>query len=274
MPSKVPYKAGLSKNGLPCIRIGDHSDKLVIFTSGSPDGTIPTGVLLWLFVDGAKRFAERYTVYFVKRKQGLSPGYTTADMARDYADFVRGEIGGPCRIVGISTGGFIAQHFAVTYPDLVEKLVIAIAGYRLQGRGRELVREWRRLADRNRLTKLLASMYASTTTGAAARFATLILAAVMGGVMRRRVPDLQDFVVTLDALLAHDAGDVLSQIRAPVLIIGGEVDFFYPAETLKEMHGRMPGSELVIYEGAGHGLMEYRKDDFERDVMSFLEDER
>ena len=274
MRSRVPYQASLSKNGLPCVRIGDHRDKLVIFTSGSPNGTMPTGMLLKLFVDGAKRFAERYTVYFVKRKQGLPAGYTTADMARDYADFVQGEIGGPCQIVGISTGGFIAEHFTVAYPDLVEKLVIAIAGYRLQGRGRALVREWRRLAEQNRLNKLLASMYASATTGAAARWAAPVLAAVMGGVMRSRVPDLKDFVVTLDALLAHDAGDILPQIRAPVLIIGGEVDFFYPAETLKETHERIPSSELIIYEGVGHGLLEYRKDDFERDVMGFFGKER
>jgi len=127
MSRTIPYTASLSNNGLPYVKVGDREEPLVIFTSGSPDNTVPDGIALKPFVDGAGRLAETYTVYLVKRKRGLPAGYTTQDMARDYAAMIRQEIATPCHIVGVSAGGFIAEHFAVMYPELVKRLVIAIA---------------------------------------------------------------------------------------------------------------------------------------------------
>ena len=151
MSRDIPYEARLSRGGLPYVQVGDRPETLVILTSGSPDHTVPRGMMLRAFVDGAAAYAARYTTHYIKRKQGLPQGYTTQDMARDYAAWVEREIGGPCHVIGVSAGGFIAQHLAATRPELVRKLVIAIAGYRLCGAGRGRVVEWRELAARNRL---------------------------------------------------------------------------------------------------------------------------
>jgi pimeloyl-ACP methyl ester carboxylesterase len=270
MATKLSYRAGLSQNELPYVKIGDHQEPLVVFTSGSPDTSVPRGLALRAFVDGAKAFAERYTVYFVKRKQGLDPGYTTEDMADDYAAMIQGEIGGPCHILGMSAGGFIAERFAAKYPELVRKLVIAIAGYQLRGDGRERVLAWRRYTERGELSKLFVSMYTAAANSRVTRLAASVLAPVMGRLFLSRRQDMGDFAVLLDALLAHNGWAELSRIECPVLILGGAEDVFYPPAMLREMGEQVPHARVVIYQGVGHGLVEFRKEDFERDVLAFL----
>jgi pimeloyl-ACP methyl ester carboxylesterase len=270
MPAKIPYSSGLSQNGLPYVKVGQHQELLAVFTSGSPDTSIPRGIALRMFVDGAKALAEEYTVYFVKRKQGLAPGYTTEDMADDYAAMIRQELGSACHILGISAGGFIAEHFAAKYPELVKKLVITIAGYQLRGEGRERVLAWRQYAEGRELSKLFVSMYTAAADSRITRLAASLLAPVMGRLLLRRRQGMGDFEVLLDALLAHDGRAQLSRIRCPALIIGGAQDLFYPPAMLREMGGQMPHARVVIYQGVGHGLVEFRKKDFERDVLAFL----
>ena len=86
----------------------------------------------------------------------------------------------------------------------------------------------------------------------------------------RRVDDLSESLVQLDALLAHDGWPPLPEIKAPALLIGGERDVFHPPAMLRSMHERLPNSELLIYPGVGHGLLELQKKAFERDVLRFL----
>jgi pimeloyl-ACP methyl ester carboxylesterase len=270
MSTKLSYSAGLSQNGLPYVRIGDHQELLVVFTSGSPDTAVPRGLALRMFVDGAKALAKEYTVYFVKRKQGLAPGYTTENMADDYAAMLQQELKRPCHILGISAGGFIAEHFAAKYPELVRKLVIAIAGYQLRGDGRERVLAWRRYVEQRELSKLFVSMYTAATNSRITHLAASLLAPVMGRLFLSQRQDMGDFEVLLDALLAHNGWTELSRIECPVLILGGAEDLFYPPAMLQEMGEQIPHARVVIYQGVGHGLVEFRKRDFERDVLAFL----
>lgn len=266
------HEAGISANGLPCVRIGQGKDPLVIFTSGSPDMSVPKGFMLRQFVDGARHFAEHYTVYFVKRKRGLTPGYTAQKMADDYAAFIDQEIGKPSHILGISAGGFIAQHFATAYPHLTRKMVIAIAGYQLQGGGRKRVLGWKTCAQNRQIRRLLSSMYTAAGDSAFTRFSASLLAQVISTLMPPPQADLDDFAVLLDALLAHDGRPILPMVTCPTLIIGGELDVFYPPAMLHEMVKLIPDARVSIYPGVGHGLVELRKKQFEKDVLGFLAD--
>lgn len=266
MRSLPAYEAALSDGGLPYVRIGEGKDPLVIFTSGSPDMSVPTGFMLRQFVDGARHFAEHYTVYFVKRKRGLPPDCNTRGLADDYAAFIEEEISQPCHILGISAGGFIAQHFAAAYPHLTCKLVIAIAGYQLQGSGRERVESWQTFIQDNQYCKLLTSMY----TAASDTFLAALLALVICKLFRPPQADLNDFYHLLSALLAHDGRPSLPNINCPTLLIGGEKDIFYPPDILYQMAREMPNVQVSIYPRVGHGLIEQRKKEFEKEVLEFL----
>jgi pimeloyl-ACP methyl ester carboxylesterase len=156
------------------------------------------------------------------------------------------------------------------YPELVSKLVIAIAGYRREGEGRRIVEGWCALAKEKRLRALMRSMYRSAARGRLARLVASLIGYLAGPLLGCRLRDLGDFVVTLEALLAHDGWNLLSEIEAPTLIIGGDQDVVYPREILEAIHQRIPDSLLALYRGVGHGVLEFRKKEFDRDVLAFL----
>ena len=270
MPALPAHKADLSTNGLPYVRIGKGKDPLVIFTSGSPDMSVPRGFMLRQFVNGAKHFAEDYTVYFLKRKRGLTPGCTTRDMADDYAAFITEEIGKPCHVLGISAGGFIAEHFAAAYPQLIRKLILTITGTQLCGDGKQRVIDWLAYTRNGQCRRLLTSMYTAASDTPLTRFGASLLAQVIGTIAYPSSEDLADFAVLLDALLDHDGRPSLPGILCPTLIIGGELDVFYPPTMLREMAQLIPDVQVSIYPGVGHGLVELHKKQFVEDVLVFL----
>ena len=52
----------------------------------------------------------------VLRRPGMPQGYSLRDMAADAATTIRQEFVGPVDVIGVSTGGSIAQHLAADHP--------------------------------------------------------------------------------------------------------------------------------------------------------------
>ncbi|MDY6878505.1 MAG: alpha/beta hydrolase [Chloroflexota bacterium] len=77
--------------------------------------------------------------YSVTRKPGLPDGYSMQDMSDDYAVMIREEFGHPFDVIGVSTGGSIAQHLAADHPDLVRRLVIHSSAYTLSDTGKDVL---------------------------------------------------------------------------------------------------------------------------------------
>ena len=63
-----------------------------------------------------------------------------ADIAADYAVALGPAFGEPVDVLGISTGGSVAQQFAVDHPRLLRRLVLAGAAHRLGAVAREAQR--------------------------------------------------------------------------------------------------------------------------------------
>jgi pimeloyl-ACP methyl ester carboxylesterase len=63
----------------------------------------------------------------------------------------------------------------------------------------------------------------------------------------------------------------LGSIRIPVLIANGDNDIMVPTENSTDMARRIPGSQLVIYEDAGHGGIFQNYAEFVQKALSFLE---
>lgn len=57
----------------------------------------------------------------------------------------------------------------------------------------------------------------------------------------------------LNVLLDFDNSGILPRIACPTLVSGGEDDRVVPAEIQREMAGLIPGAELQLYPGYGHG---------------------
>ena len=93
----------------------------------------------------------------INRMRGMPPGYTTRDMAADYAAVLEQELG-PSHIMGFSTGGDIAQYVAIDYPASVRSLALVVSACRLSEEGREICERWQTLAREERWRELRADM--------------------------------------------------------------------------------------------------------------------
>jgi pimeloyl-ACP methyl ester carboxylesterase len=126
---------GYSKNGLPYLRITGGPQNLVIFEGLNFSHKPPSGMTARLTGNMYTPFTARFTVYNVGRKPGLPEGYSIKNMSDDYADMIRNEMESPIDLMGLSTGGVIAQQFAADHPELVHRLVLGSTGYRLSETG-------------------------------------------------------------------------------------------------------------------------------------------
>lgn len=252
---------------LPFIRFGGGSRRLVIFppiNDSLRDVTNGARLLRWYY----RSFADEYTVYLVSRKRRLPSGYTTRDMAADYARAFEQSIG-PAHVVGLSLGALVAQHFAADHPEHVESLVVGVAAYSLGAEGREVVRRWTGLARQGRWRDLHAEMVVDMYTGLR-RPLYEILARLVGGAGVRSPAAREDFVVSAEASLNHDATDRLGAIEACTLVVGGAQDRLFPGPLQSDTAERLPNAALRLIEGVGHGAFDERKRDFDAAVMGFI----
>ena len=82
--------------------------------------------------------------------------------------------------------------------------------------------------------------------------------------------DLPMFLRMLHSAGEHDAADLLPQITAPTLVIGGDRDSFTPPRFAEEMAAAIPGSELLMVAGGTHVVPLERKDLVAERVERFL----
>jgi len=63
----------------------------------------------------------------------------------------------------------------------------------------------------------------------------------------------------------------LDSIRSPTLVLTGDEDLVIPPENSTIISGRIPGAQMVVIPGAGHGLMYQVPDRFSECVLAFLD---
>jgi pimeloyl-ACP methyl ester carboxylesterase len=257
----------------PYVRLGNGPANLVILPGITLENEPPNRLAAWTYRLGFGRFAAGHTVYVINRRRGMLPHFTTRDMAADYARVMEEELG-PSHVMGFSTGGSIAQHVALDYPELVRRLVLVVSASRLSEEGREMCERWQELARGRRWRDLRADMACATVTSEANKRLARALMTVLGRFVLGTPSDPSDFITTLEADLGHDTTDRLAELRVPTLVIGGSEDPFFPENFLRETAGKVPDAELRVYEGVGHGVPKERKRRYEDDALTFLSERR
>ena len=254
----------------PYVRVGNGPQNLLILPGITLENEPPNRLAAWTYRLGFGRFARDHTVYVVNRKRGMPPGYTTQDMAADYARVIEGELGSS-HIMGFSTGGSIAQYVALECPEAVRSLVLIVSASRLSEEGREICKRWQALTREERWQELRADMASVTVTSATNKRLARAFIRVFGRFVLRVPSDPQDFLTTLEADLKHDTTGRLREISAPTLIIGGSDDPFFSESLLRETAQKIPYATVRVYEGIGHGVPKERKRRYENDTIAFLE---
>lgn len=75
----------------------------------------------------------------------------------------------------------------------------------------------------------------------------------------------------LKACRTHDVVARLPQIKAPTLIIHGEVDPLVPLENGHNLANKIQDARLLIYPDTGHIPEVERYEEFNRDILAFLD---
>lgn len=258
---------GAFSNGVPYVRFGEGEKILLVF-GGGPGNSLPSGFMLRVF-GHFKQLSKHFQICAMARKSGFPEGYTTRDMAEDYATVIRDEFDGkPCDVMGTSYGGLIAQHLAADHPELVHRLVIAMSCYRFSDEGNELDMKFAELLSEGKKKEALRSLEPIMEGGKIKKKLLKFFMGYIGPLMWKDTDKPSDLLVEGKAEMAHNSKNRLAEIKAPTLVIGGDKDYYCPAELLRETADGIPNAKLVLYEGKGHMAAMGKK--FEEDILAFL----
>lgn len=107
MKNKKKIREGLLQGSLPYIAVGDGPPLVIIRSNLSNEN--PTGLSRWAEMRMLLPYSGNFTVYAISRKPGINQGASMSDLASGYASAIKSEFGEAVNILGISTGGSIAQ---------------------------------------------------------------------------------------------------------------------------------------------------------------------
>ncbi len=183
-----------------------------------------------------------------------SGSYSMEDYAADALALLDHVGWSSCRVVGVSFGGMVAQEFAVTNPDRVERLVLACTSPGGAGGSSYPLHELGRLDDptlNERFLALLDTRFSPEYL--AGHPADQALASMFAArtPMAKSEERLRGEREQLLARRDHDVMDRLPHITCPTLVAAGRYDGVAPLANSKAIVSLIPDSELRVYEG-GH----------------------
>ena len=169
-------------------------------------------------------------------------------------------------VFGVSQGGMIAQYLAIDYPELVEKLVLAVTLSKQNETVEKVVSSWIKMAEKNDYNSLfIDTAEKSYTEKRLRKYRPLYpLLSKIG-----KPKSFNRFIIQANACITHNAYDELDKIKCPTLVIGGDSDKVTGPGTSEEIAGKIKNSKLIIYKGLGHSMYEEAKD-FNTKVMEFI----
>lgn len=214
-----------------------------------------------------RQYAKKYRVYVFSRKNKFSEDYTTRDMAKDLMLAMEQMGFRKADIVGVSQGGMIAQYLAIDYPQVVNKLVLAVTTARPNETIRNVLHHWVEMAKAGDYRGIFIDTAEKSYSEKYLKKNRWIYPLV-GRIGKPKKFDR--FIIMAKACLNHNSIEELDKIKCPTLIIGGGDDKIVTGNASVEIAEKISGSTLFMYERLGHGLYEEAKD-FNSRVLSFLD---
>ena len=211
-------------------------------------------------------FAKEYKVYVFSRKNNFSEGYSTSDMANDLAGVLYKLGITNAYVLGVSQGGMISQHLAVLYPEIVEKLVLAVTLCRPNSMSTNVLSHWITLAQNEDFKSIFIDTAEKTYTEKKLKTYRPFYS-ILSKLMAPKSFDR--FIIQATSCLNHDCYEEISNIKCPTLVIGGDSDKIVGDKASIEIAERIAGSKLKMYKGLGHGTYEEAKD-FNQQVLEFF----
>lgn len=232
---------------MPFAEVGAHRLYYEVHGSGEPLLAVAgTGQDHTVWREALPHWSARWrTCIFDNRDVGRSSlaiaGYDVADLAHDVVSLADSLALRRFHLIGLSLGGAIAQEVALSVPERVRSIVLAVSWSKTttwQGQS-VLARDPRRIA---RGRRLLVRETSAQPSEALAR--------------------------QIEAARMHDASARLPSLRRPVLVVAASEDMIVPPEESTILAQLIPDARLEMLVGAGHEIQ--RHPDFGHVVAEFL----
>lgn len=243
-------------------------EKSLIILPGLGDGLVPVHGKLQAItlVLSFKIFAQHFKVYMFSRKNNIVKNYSTKDMAEDQARVMKALNIEKANIMGVSQGGMIAQHLAIHYPCMVEKLVLAVTTSQPNEMIQKVVSNWIKLAKKGNYKELMIDTaeksYSENFLKKYRRLYPLLT-------KMSKPKNFDRFIIQAFSCIQHDTYSELEKLECPTMIIGGAKDKIVGGEASEQMAAKIKDCNIFMYKDLGHGAYEEAKD-FNMRVLKFL----
>jgi len=187
-------------------------------------------------------------------------------------------------LVGRSFGGMIAQHFALSYPDQLDKLILIATNYGKPDN------EWVEILKNNRLKEIKMlkispeqafwnklrwifhqNFQKELKNNPKKKYFNLFSAESLIKESTINPSRPQDIINQAEAMKAHYTLESLEQIENKTLLIAASHDRLTPKSVMSKIHEKIPNSTLKIVEKAGHFMTLSRAPEVNKIILDFLE---
>jgi pimeloyl-ACP methyl ester carboxylesterase len=229
--------------------------KPVVFIHGASGSS-----LSWYFQkEYLKQFMEVILLDLPGHGRSTGDGCDRLEECRDAVHSVLTSLGlDKCYMVGHSMGGAIAMLFALTYPELLEGLILVATGAKLRVFP-EILQDI--LRDKEGTVRKIAELAFSKKTPA-----PLIESGFKEMMKCRKEVIHRDF----SSCEQFNAMDRVRRITMPTLILCGGDDLLTPLKYSEFLHAEIPDSKLVRVPDAGHLLMIEKPEPVNRAIEAFV----
>ena len=204
----------------------------------------------------------------------LADGFTLASVTDVLSEYAMTRLDNPASWLGWSLGGMLVANMASTHPAVVGKLILVSSSLRFCK-----APNWPDAMDSRVLALFVAQLHndyrATLSRFLALQFkgdahARAGLRILREQLFARGEPDSESLNQGLKILLEGDLRWQAANISQPVQLIGGEYDSLTPAVALERIASQFAQAQTAIIKGAGHAAFISHAENFEQQLMAFL----
>lgn len=228
------------------------SGRHLIFLNGLSQSTVAWQLMLPAFVNDYQVILCDFIFQGQSDAKGDSRGFD--QHAADISALIHSLHIDKISVIGISYGSLVAQHFALNYPNRVDKLVLLSTFAHKTPIFEAIALAWQRALETGGYPLMLDVMLPSVLSETYFERPLIPI-----DILKAARKNINTDATALQKLMQATAnrGDYrekLKAIRKPTLIVHGEHDALLPIHLAKAVHEAIPGSAFEIIPGVGHTL--------------------
>jgi len=263
---------------MPEIAVGDIHLYYETHGKGEPLVLIPGfSAGIWIWFRQVESLSRNFKVITfdprgVSRSHSLDGPLTIRLLADDLACLLQSLGVETCHILGASFGGFVAQEFALAYPEMTRTLTLCCTSF---GGPKHVspsadtllaISSTKGLNSEDRIRKNLLLAFSPQFIRDHSDEVEHVIKLRLDNVVPEQVHLKQ-----LQAAVTFDAEARVKGITAPTLVLSGDEDVIVPLQNSANLAAAIPTAQLKIIPHGSHAFFIERADHFNRVVSDFIE---